>query len=86
MNHIPPYSFLSREDDDDVRNIGKHDFCSVLRHPMCPNANRNSVFDSYSVDGKKRCENASVDAEQPMRFRTDEKGTREERISGDKLQ
>ena len=26
--------FLSREDDDDVRDIGKHDFCSVLLHPI----------------------------------------------------
>ena len=28
--HIPPYLFLSREDEDDVRDIGKHDFRSVL--------------------------------------------------------
>ena len=39
VNHIPPYLFLSREDDDDVRDIGKHDFCSVLLHPMLSNAN-----------------------------------------------
>ena len=31
MKHIPPYLFLSREDDDDV---GKHDFPSVLLHSM----------------------------------------------------
>ena len=35
-----PYLFLSREDDDDVRDIGKHDFRSVLVHPMLSNANR----------------------------------------------
>ena len=35
MRFIPPYLFLSREDDDDVRvNIGKHDFRSVLLHLM----------------------------------------------------
>ena len=39
MNHIPPYLFLSREDDDDVRDIGKHDFRSVVLHPMLSNAN-----------------------------------------------
>ena len=37
--HIPPYYFLSREDDDDVRDIGKHDFHSVLPHPMLSDAN-----------------------------------------------
>ena len=26
MNHIPPYLFPSREDDDDVRDIGKKRF------------------------------------------------------------
>ena len=30
--------FLSREDDDDVRDIGKHDFRSVLLQPMLSNA------------------------------------------------
>jgi len=39
MNHIPPYLFLSRADDDDIRELGKHDFCSVLVHPMLSNAN-----------------------------------------------
>ena len=34
MSHILPYVFLSREDDDDVRDIGKHDFRSVLLDPM----------------------------------------------------
>ena len=38
--HIPSYLYLSRKDDDDVRGIGKHDFRSVLLHPMLPNANR----------------------------------------------
>ena len=32
INHIPPYLFLSLEDDDDARDIGKHDFRSVLLH------------------------------------------------------
>ena len=27
-NRVPPYLFLSREDDHDVRNTGKHDFRS----------------------------------------------------------
>ena len=40
MNHIPPYLFLSREDDDDVRDIGKHDFRLVLLYPTLSNANR----------------------------------------------
>ena len=35
MNHILPYLFLSREHDDDVRDIGKHDIRSVLFHPNC---------------------------------------------------
>ena len=34
----PPSLFLSREDDDDVRDIGKQDFCSVLPHPFVSNA------------------------------------------------
>ena len=38
MNHIPPYLFRSREDDDDVRDIGKHDFRSVELHPLLSNA------------------------------------------------
>ena len=37
--HILPYLFLSREDDDDVRDIGKHDFRSVRLHPMLFNTN-----------------------------------------------
>ena len=39
MNHIPPYLFLSRADDDDIRELGKPDFCSVLVHLMLSNAN-----------------------------------------------
>ena len=39
LNHIPRYLFLSREDDDDVTDIGKHDFRSVLRHRIVSNAN-----------------------------------------------
>ena len=31
---------MSREDDDDFRDTGKHNFCSVLLHPMLPNTNR----------------------------------------------
>ena len=33
MNHIPPYLFLSRHDDDNVGDIGEHDFRSILLHP-----------------------------------------------------
>ena len=43
MNHIPPYLFRSREDDDDVRYIGKHDFRSVELHPLLSNANHTEV-------------------------------------------
>ena len=39
LNHIPPYLFLSREDDSDVRDVGKHDFRSVVLLPMLSNAN-----------------------------------------------
>ena len=39
MNHIPSYLYLSRADDDDVRNNGKCDCRSVLIHPMLSNAN-----------------------------------------------
>ena len=40
MNHIPPpYLVLSREDHDDVRDLGKHDFRSVLLQPMLSSAN-----------------------------------------------
>jgi len=38
--HIPPYLFLSRESGDDVGDVGKHDFRSVLLHPSLSNANR----------------------------------------------
>ena len=37
MNHVPPYLFLSRENDDGDRDIGKHDFRSVLLHSMLLN-------------------------------------------------
>lgn len=36
MNHIPPYLFMSRVHDDDVRN---NDFSSVLLYPMLSDAN-----------------------------------------------
>ena len=39
MSHIPTYLFLSRENDDDVIDIGKHDFRSVLLQPMLSYAN-----------------------------------------------
>ena len=39
LSHISPYVFLSREDDDDVRDFGKHDFRSVVPHAMLSNAN-----------------------------------------------
>ena len=37
MNHILPYLLRSREDDDDVRDIGKYDSRSALLDS--PNAN-----------------------------------------------
>ena len=40
--HSPPYLFLSRKYDDGVRDIGKHDFRSVLLHPMLSNANHDN--------------------------------------------
>ena len=40
MNHIPPYLFLSPEDNDDVRDIGRHDFRSILLYHMFTSANR----------------------------------------------
>ena len=33
-SHIPPYVFMSPEDEDDIRDIGKHDFPSVPLRPM----------------------------------------------------
>ena len=37
--HSPyPAIFLSREDEDGVREIRKEDFCSILLHPMLSNA------------------------------------------------
>ena len=53
MNHVPPYLFLSREDDDDVRDIGKHDFRSVLLHPM--RSNRKKV-----LSGRERSSNKII--------------------------
>ena len=40
MNHILPYVFLPRADEDDVRDIGKHDFCSVVLHSLLSNAHQ----------------------------------------------
>ena len=34
FSFVSPYLFLSRADDDDVRDIGKHDFRSILLHSM----------------------------------------------------
>ena len=45
MNHILLYLFLSREDDDDVRDTGKYDFRSVLLHPTLSNANLSPTSD-----------------------------------------
>ena len=39
LHDIPPYLYLLREDDDDVRDIEKHDIRSVLPQPMLSNAN-----------------------------------------------
>ena len=38
--HILPELFLSRKDNNDARDNDKIDFCSVLTHPILPNANR----------------------------------------------
>ena len=55
-SHIPPYLFLSREDDDDVRDIGKHDFRSVLLHLMLSNANRCPTANDQYITVKCRRE------------------------------
>ena len=34
FNQIPPCLFRSRKDGNDFRDIEKHDFRTVLRHPM----------------------------------------------------
>ena len=39
MSHIRPYLFSSPEAEDDVTDIGKHDFPSVLLQPKLSNAN-----------------------------------------------
>ena len=39
INHIPAYLFLSWDDNDDVRNIGKHDFFFLL-HPIWSRYNK----------------------------------------------
>lgn len=39
--YILPYLFLSRKEDDDIREIGKHDFRSVLLQPKLSNFNLN---------------------------------------------
>ena len=44
LSTIPPYLLLSREDDDDVRDIGKHDLRLVLLHPMLSNAKQFPSF------------------------------------------
>ena len=37
--HNPLHLFLSQEDENDVWDIGKHEFRSVLVHPMLSNGN-----------------------------------------------
>ena len=49
MSHIPPYLFLSREDDADFGDIGKHDFRSVLLQPMLSNADRFCACEPVSL-------------------------------------
>ena len=51
MNHIPPYSFRSRKDDDDVRDMGKHDFRSVEPHPLLSNFNHTEVSSIVKLVG-----------------------------------
>ena len=40
MNLNPPYLFLSWEDNDGIRDIGKHVFHLVLVQPVLSNANQ----------------------------------------------
>ena len=40
INYNPSYLFLSRDHEDHVRDIGKHDFRSALLHPALSNADR----------------------------------------------
>ena len=50
--------FLSREDDDDdVRDIGKLDFRSVVPHPMLSNANQ--ALDSIDPEDDFRLSSGS---------------------------
>ena len=54
INHNLPYLFLSREDNHDIRDIGKHDFHSVLFQPVLSNANqanKNIEFGMHEVMG-----------------------------------
>ena len=58
MNHIPPHLFLSREDKDDVRNIGKQDFRSVLLHSML-SVSLNKNYEFEALGNKYLCEFSS---------------------------
>ena len=49
MNHIAPYLFLSRENDNEITDVGKHDFRSVLL--------QFGVTDALSAPGQKRVDN-----------------------------
>jgi len=52
--HILPYLFLSREDDNEVEHIGRHDFSSVFLHPML------GSLSNHDDDGKKTPTNLHI--------------------------
>ena len=55
--HILPELFLSRKDNNDARDNDKIDFCSVLTHPMLPNANRIRTTAGCNTKNKKTTTN-----------------------------
>ena len=52
--------FLSRKDDNDVRDKDKIDFCSVLTHPMLSNANRTRATVGCNTKKKTRAKRAKL--------------------------
>ena len=57
---------------------------NVRAEPGDENASLDHRFSAPSVDGRKRCENASVDAELFIRFRGTKNGGFQKRISVDR--
>ena len=50
MNHIPSYLFLSRQDDDNVGDIGEHDFRSAVLDPILGSLSTH-VFEPRTATG-----------------------------------